>query len=97
MTVAQQIITIGTVVAGTMATRFIPFLVFPPGRKTPEYIRYLGRVLPAAAISLLVIYCFRDVSIASAAVVILHLWQRKMVLSIAGGTVIYMLLIQFVF
>lgn len=108
MTLTQQLITIGVVVLGTMATRFLPFLVFPAGKPTPKYIQYLGKVLPAAALGLLVIYCFQDVSILTgshgipellsvAVVVLLHLWKRQMLLSIAGGTICYMLLIQLVF
>lgn len=108
MTVAQQIITIAVIVLGTMLTRFLPFLLFPAGRQTPKYIRYLGKYLPAAVFGLLVIYCLKDVSLLSgshgipelisiAMVVALHLWKRQMLLSIAGGTVCYMLLVQLVF
>lgn len=108
MTFTQQIITIGMVVLGTMLTRFVPFLVFPAGKDTPEYIQYLGKVLPAAVFGLLVVYCLKNVSlfagshgipelISIAVVVGLHLWKRQMLFSIAGGTVCYMLLVQFVF
>lgn len=108
MTLTQQIITVGIVVFGTMLTRFLPFLVFPQGKETPKYIQYLGKVLPAAVFGLLVVYCLKDVTILSGShglpeaisilvVVLLHLWKRQMLLSIAGGTVCYMLLIQFVF
>ena len=108
MTIQQQIITILMVILGTMLTRFLPFLIFPAGKPTPKYIQYLGKVLPAAVFGLLVIYCLRDVSvfegsrgipemIAIALVVVLHFWKRNMLLSIAGGTVCYMLLVQLVF
>jgi branched-subunit amino acid transport protein AzlD len=108
MTLQQQIITIALCVAGTMATRFLPFLVFSSKRPTPKYIQYLGKVLPGAIFSMLVLYCLKDVSffrfsygipelIAIAATVLLHLWKRQMLLSIAGGTILYMLLIQFIF
>lgn len=108
MTFAQQIIMIGMVVLGTMLTRFLPFLLFPAGRPTPKYIQYLGRVLPAAVFGLLVVYCLKNVSLFSgshglpemlsiALVVLLHLWRRQMLLSIAGGTLAYMLLVQLVF
>ncbi len=108
MTLAQQIITIGIVVLGTMTTRFLPFLVFPAGKTTPKYVQYLGKVLPSAVFGLLVVYCLKNVSVLSgshglpelisiALVVALHLWKRQMLLSIAGGTVCYMLLVQFVF
>ena len=108
MTVSQQIFTIGMVVLGTAITRFLPFLIFPAGKPTPKYVRYLGNVLPAAVFGLLVVYSLRNTDLFSgshglpelisvALVVILHLWKRQMLLSIAGGTVCYMLLIQLVF
>lgn len=108
LTVTQQILTIAVVVAGTMVTRFLPFLVFPPGKETPRYIKYLGNVLPPAVIGLLVIYCLKDVQVLSGShgipelagiliVALLHLWKRNMLLSIAGGTISYMLLVQLVF
>ena len=108
MTLAQQIITIALCVIGTMLTRFLPFLVFNPKRGTPKYVQYLGKALPAAIFGMLVVYCLKGVDVAVgshgipellaiAATVGLHLWKRNMLLSIAGGTVFYMLLVQFVF
>lgn len=108
MTLMQQIITIGLCVVGTMATRFLPFLVFSPKKPTPKYIQYLGKALPAAIFGMLVVYCLRGVDplagsrglpelISLLVVVALHLWKRQMLLSIAGGTVCYMLLVQLVF
>lgn len=108
MTLTQQIITIAMVVLGTMLTRFLPFLLFPAGKPTPKYIQYLGRVLPASVFGLLVIYCLKNVSVFTGSygipellaillVVVLHLWKRQMLLSIAGGTVFYMILVQTVF
>ena len=46
MTAVQEIVTIIVVVAGTMLTRFLPFIIFPEGKKPPAYISYLGTVLP---------------------------------------------------
>ncbi len=108
MTITQQIITIAMVVLGTMFTRFLPFLLFPAGRPTPHYIQYLGKVLPAAVFGLLVVYCLKNVNVFSGSygipefisigvVIALHLWKRQMLLSIVGGTVCYMLLVQLVF
>ena len=108
MTLTQQIITIAMVVLGTMITRFLPFLIFPAGKETPKYIQYVGKVLPAAVFGLLVVYCLRSVDLFScshglpeaisiALVIALHVWKRQMLLSIAGGTVCYMLLVQLVF
>ena len=63
MTVTQQIITIALCVLGTMATRFLPFLVFSPDKPTPKYVQYLGKALPAAIFGMLVVYCLNDVSL----------------------------------
>lgn len=108
MTLAQRIITIAMVVLATVITRFLPFIVFPSGKPTPKYVQYLGKVLPAAVFGLLVIYCLKSVDVTAwsyglpelisiAVVAGLHLWKRQMLLSIAGGTVCCMLLVQFVF
>ena len=108
MTLTQQMITVGMVVLGTMVTRFLPFILFPGDKPAPKYIQYLGKVLPAAVFGLRVIYSLKDVSIlggshgipeliAIAVVAVLHLWKRQMLLSIAAGTVCYMMLVQFVF
>lgn len=108
MTLTEQMITIAMVVLGTAVTRFLPFLIFPAGKPTPKYIQYLGKVLPPAVFGLLVIYCLKNVSIFTGShglpelisivlVIVLHVWKRQMLLSIAGGTVCYMLLVQFVF
>ncbi len=90
----------------TMILRFLPFIVF--NKNTPAYISYLGKVLPAALIGMLVIYCLKDVSmlesphgipelIAALSVVVLQAWKRNSLISILSGTVIYMLLVQLVF
>lgn len=108
MTLTEQIVTIAICIFGTMITRFLPFLVFSSKKPTPEYIQYLGKALPCAVFGMLVIYCLKNVSLFSAphgipeliAIAItagLHLWKKKMLLSIAGGTIAYMLLVQLVF
>mgnify|MGYP000121488439 CR=1 FL=1 len=108
MTVTQRILMIAVAVVGTMATRFLPFLLFPAGKPTPKYIQYLGRVLPAAVFGMLVVYCLKGVSLFSGShgipeaisilvVVLLHRWRKQMLLSIAGGTICYMLLVQLLF
>ena len=99
-------ILVGTMALVTVLLRFLPFLVFR--RKTPGYVEYLGRVLPAALIGMLVVYCLKDVTvtahpfgipevIAIAAVVGLQVWRRSALFSILGGTAVYMLLVQLVF
>lgn len=92
----------------TMGLRFLPFFLFGGKRKTPDIIGYLGKVLPYAIMAMLVIYCFKLVSftaapygipemIAGVSVIILHLWKKNTLLSIVVGTIVYMVLIQFVF
>ena len=94
--------------AVTALLRFLPFLVFPGGRKRPQIITYLGTVLPYSVMAMLVIYCLKNVSvlaapfglpefIAVAAVIVLHVWKRNNLLSIGVGTALYMFLIQVVF
>jgi branched-subunit amino acid transport protein AzlD len=108
MTLTEQIITIALCILATMATRFLPFIVFSSKKPTPKYIEYLGQVLPAAIFGMLIIYCLKDVSVVSgshgipeliaiAVTVAMHKWKGNMLLSMAAGTVCYMLLIQFVF
>lgn len=108
MTTSQQFLTIGLVILGTIATRFLPFLLFPADKPTPPLVQHLGRVLPGAVFGLLLVYCLKNVSLVSgshglpeaialAVVAGLHLWKRQMLLSIAGGAVVYMVLVQTVF
>ena len=108
MTLTQQIITIALCAAATLLTRFLPFVLFSSKRPTPKYVHYLGKALPSAIFSMLVVYCLKGVSIVSGShglpeliaivlTVALHLWRRQTLLSIASGTVAYMLLVQFVF
>ena len=104
MTEVQSAVTIGAVVLGTMATRFLPFLVFPKGKTPPKFVQYLGKVLPCAAIGLLVVYCFKDVAssgtygipgiLSVLLIIVLHKWKKNTLLSIGGGTALYMLLVQ---
>jgi len=94
--------------AVTMALRFLPFLIFRGDRETPAYITYLGKVLPFAIMGMLVVFCLKGISLSAApyglpeflacgAVALLHVWKRNTLLSIAGGTVLYMVLVQLVF
>ena len=108
MTLTQKLLTIAICAIATMATRFLPFLLFSEKKETPRFIRYLGKALPPATFGMLVIYCLKHVdlfsgshgipeAIALAVTFALHLWKRQMLLSIAAGTVAYMLLVQLVF
>ena len=108
MTLTQQIITIGLCILGTMTTRFLPFIIFNENKKTPSFIQYIGNFLPAAVFGMLVVYCLRNVNVLQGShglpefisILVtggLHLWKRNMLISIAGGTVCYMLLLHFLF
>lgn len=107
MTVTQSILTILAVVLGTMVTRFLPFLLFPENKTPPKIVAYLGRVLPYAVMGLLVVYCLKDTVgsahyglpelLAIGFIVVLHKWKGSTLLSIAGGTILYMVLVQRIF
>jgi len=99
-----------TIVAAlvTAGLRFAPFLIFGNGKQPPAIITYLGKVLPFAIMGMLVVYCMKDVAFTAApfgapeaigcvVVALLHIWKRNTLLSIGAGTVIYMLLVQFLF
>ena len=105
----QFILTIAVCAAATMLTRFLPFLVFGSrGGKVPEVVEYLGYVLPAAIFGMLILYCLKSVTpfagshgipeaIAIAVTIALHQWKHQTLVSITGGTVCYVLLVQLVF
>lgn len=108
MTFWEQVATIAICSVATMTTRFLPFLLFRPGKTLPPYVQYLGKALPAAVFALLVVYCLKDIHftegtyglpeiIALIGTTILHVWKRNMMLSMAAGTIIYMALVQYVF
>ena len=105
MTTLQLIITVLICALATIFTRFCAFLLFPDGRKVPAFIVWLRDKLPVASMAMLIIYCLKGVSFAGpggwippiAAVVItafLHAWKKQIVLSIIGGTAVYMILIR---
>jgi len=108
LTPFQTLIMILAVALGTQLTRWLPFLLFPEKKEPPAAVLRIGRALPPAMMGLLTVYCLKDVDvlgashgapelIAVAAVVLLHRWKRNVLLSIAGGTVLYMVLVQAVF
>ena len=108
MTDTYAVLTIAVCALVTAALRFLPFLIFGENRKTPGIIAYLGQILPFSIMGMLVVYCLKDVSLISPpfgipeaigciAVAGLHVWKRNTLLSIGAGTVVYMLLVQFVF
>lgn len=108
LTPVQTLLTILAVALGTMVTRFAPFILFSDKSKHPPVVDYLGRMLPAAMMGLLVVYCLKGVSvtapphgapeaIAIAVTAALHLWRRNVLLSIFSGTAVYMILVQAVF
>lgn len=108
MTSLQTAVMIAAVAAGTMLTRFLPFFVFSGKKPVPKYVEYLGKALTGAALGLLVIYGFKNVNVLAGThglpelislvvIVALHVWKRNMLLSIAAGTGLYMLLVNFLF
>ena len=108
MTLEEKIITIVLIALVTALTRFLPFLIFRSGKKTPKLLKFFGDNLPPAVFGMLIVYCLKSVSLTSApfglpefigvgAVMILQLIFRKMPISIIGGTAIYLMLVNFAF
>ncbi|MCI8698192.1 MAG: branched-chain amino acid transporter AzlD [Oscillospiraceae bacterium] len=108
MTTLQIAALVAVMAVVTFLTRALPFLLFGRGGEPPKVVLYLGRFLPPAVIAMLIVYCYRGTSfaevsgwapgfIAGAAVVLLHVWKRNNMLSIVGGTILYMVLVQAVF
>lgn len=108
LTPLQVVITVFAVALGAMATRFVPFFLFPEGKQPPAVVTYLGRVLPPVMMGLLVVYCLKNVHILTgshglpelisiAFIVLVHLWRKNVLLSIGCGTALYMFLVQAVF
>lgn len=108
MSTGESLIFFGLIAGVTMLTRFLPFLLFPENKKTPRYVEYLGLVLPYAIIGMLVVYCLKNASpviypfalpelIAVVSVGVLQKWRNNMLLSIGGGTLLYMVLVQVIF
>jgi len=108
LTMAQALLTIAVIAGTTIITRALPFIIFPAGKETPRFIVYLGEVLPYSIIGMLIIYCFKSISIIEAPhglpelisaifVVLIHKWKHNLLLSIGGGTLLYMILVQRIF
>lgn len=108
LTTFEIVVIIAVVAFGTMVTRFLPFAIFKGKNASNPYIDYLGKVLPYSAIGLLVVYCLKSVDLKGPShgipeavsilfIVLLHNWRRSTLLSIGGGTAMYMALIQTVF
>ncbi len=102
----HALLIVAVAAAVTMAIRFAPFVVFR--NHTPAAVLYLGEVLPYAIMGMLVVYCLKGVTplsgnhglpefISVAAVIALHKFKHNTLLSILGGTVLYMVLLQVVF
>ena len=108
MSTTQLILMIAVAGACTFAIRLFPFALFGGKKEVPKFIKYLGDVLPVAILGILIVYCLRDFEkgsinyilpqiIAVALTAGIHLWKKNTLLSIAVGTIGYMLLIHFVF
>jgi len=105
----HAIITILILAVVTFIIRALPFFVFKGDKKVPEFVLYLGKVLPYALIAMLVVYCLKDVSFTQGGtygipeaisiifIVIIHKLKHNMLLSVGLGTLLYMALVQLFF
>lgn len=95
---------IGVMAVVTILLRFLPFILFDHGEQLPKWISYLGKVLPPAVMSMLLIYCLRNVNlfegnhgfselICVGVAMLMHSWKRNTLLSIGVSTLLYMIII----
>lgn len=107
MSTTEQIVTILLISIMTIATRALPFALFPTRKHTPRFVQFLGSYLASAVFGMLVVYCLKDVTFLSGnhglpqilgilACILLHLWRKNLLLTIAGGTVFYMVVIHII-
>ena len=107
MTPGRMVVYILIAVGMTLLTRSLPFLIFRNGRSIPQFVLWMGRQLPGAAMAMLVVYCLKDVRFGSGKewipalaaclmTVLLHVRRRNMMISIVGGTMLYMLLLRLI-
>ncbi len=108
LTVIQTAVMILAVTAGTVITRFLPFVLFPENKDPHQFVNYLGKTLPSAMMGFLVVYSLKNITpltfpyglpelIAVTVVLLLHVWKNNTLLSICGGTAVYMFLVQKIF
>lgn len=104
----HNVIQIAIMALVTALTRFLPFICFKDENKRPKIVLYLGKVLPYALMGMLVVYCLKDVEFSAypfatpellgiLITAILHIVFKNSMISIFGGTIVYMMLTQFVF
>ncbi len=104
----HAMIVIAVMGLAVLSTRIVPVLIFGRGERVPEFILYLGRVVPYTAMGLLIVYCLRDVPvmdaphglpeiISLAVVTVTYIWKRNTILSVVIGTALYMFFVQSVF
>lgn len=85
--------------------RLTPFVIWKDEGSVPGVVRYVGKYLPPAIITGIVVYCLKGINFAVfpygakelsavALVVILHLWKSNTLLSVFAGTAFYMVLVQ---
>ncbi|MDO5695484.1 MAG: AzlD domain-containing protein [Eubacteriales bacterium] len=103
----NESVAVVAIVAGlTYLIRLLPFTIFRNAQQLPPAIVYLGKVLPFAVIAMLVVFCFKDITLnvreigihlaAALFVVVVHRRFHNMLLSIGGGTAVYMILLRIV-
>ena len=101
----HSVLIVVVMIVTTWLIRFLPFMVFARGQNIPDYVSFLGKVLPQAVMGMLVVYCLRDMTVSSLSsgvggggggggVVGLQLWKSNPIISIFGGTILYMIIVQ---
>ena len=86
--------------------RVFPFAFFSK-KEPPVVFNYIGKYLPPLVMAILIIYTLQSVDFATKPygfphiagclfTVIMHMWKKNAMISIFGGTIVYMLLLHLI-
>ena len=103
----DTILSITVMAVVTALLRFLPFMIFRSDKKTPDFISYLGKVLPYAIMGMLVVFCLKSVAfrggvhglpemVSILVIVLVHWWKKNTILSILTGTICYVAIVNFI-
>lgn len=103
----DTILSITVMAVVTALLRFLPFMIFRSDKKTPDFISYLGKVLPYAIMGMLVVFCLKSVDfrggvhglpeiVSILVIVLVHWWKKNTILSILTGTICYVAIVNFI-
>lgn len=106
LSLTQTFIAIPVMALVIFLLRVFPFAFFSK-KEPPAIFNYIGKYLPPLVMAVLIIYSLQSVQFTSMPyglphiagclfTVVMHLWKKNAMLSIFGGTIVYMLLLHLI-